>query len=181
MNLTKRKIAIAIIAFLLGLLVSTQALAGKKACESLKRQYQNQQKALKHQGRGESRNRKLANELTLFKSWQRCEQGKYKPQTKKKRKKQNQLRNKQSKPRASKLKQTAQAWQQKVNNGLSDNQLILAKTVSVSSAIPMRLQQAWLDFYQRPKKCIRPKSTQVFAFCIEHERQSQQQFLSMQN
>jgi len=181
MNLIKRKIVIAVVAFFLGVLVSAQALAGKKVCEGLKRQYQSQQKILIHQGRGESRNRKLANELSLFKSWQRCEQGKFNPQTKKKRKKHKNDRHKKAKLRAAKLKLTTPTSQHVVQSDKSNKHFILAKQVSVKSVIPMRLQQAWLDFYQRPKKCIRPKNTQVFAFCIEHERQSQQQFLVEHN
>jgi hypothetical protein len=39
-----------------------------------------------------------------------------------------------------------------------------------------RKQQAWLDFYQRPEKCRRPKTTQMFAYCLEDERKQQLRF-----
>jgi len=37
-------------------------------------------------------------------------------------------------------------------------------------------QQDWLDFYRRPTKCIRPKSTKIFAYCIEDEHKQQHRF-----
>lgn len=37
-------------------------------------------------------------------------------------------------------------------------------------------QQAWLDYYQQPKKCKIPKSTKTFAYCLEDEQRQQQVF-----
>ena len=34
-------------------------------------------------------------------------------------------------------------------------------------------QFKWLDFYKRPKKCLRPKSTQIFAYCMDHKEKHQ--------
>jgi len=31
-------------------------------------------------------------------------------------------------------------------------------------------KQAWLNYYQQPNKCLRPKSLSVFAFCSENKR-----------
>jgi len=37
-------------------------------------------------------------------------------------------------------------------------------------------QFKWLAFYQRPKQCARPKTTQVFAYCMEDKLAQQQVF-----
>ncbi len=37
-------------------------------------------------------------------------------------------------------------------------------------------RQAWLAFYQKPIKCQRPKTLNVFAFCTEDKRQQQALF-----
>jgi len=34
----------------------------------------------------------------------------------------------------------------------------------------------WFAFYQRPKQCAKPKTTQVFAYCMEHKSTQQALF-----
>jgi hypothetical protein len=36
--------------------------------------------------------------------------------------------------------------------------------------------QAWLLYYQQPKKCLRPKTTKQFAFCVENRINQQLAF-----
>lgn len=42
-------------------------------------------------------------------------------------------------------------------------------------------QQQWLDFYQQPKKCRKPKSLSAFAFCMEDKQEQQRVFESQKN
>ena len=55
-------------------------------------------------------------------------------------------------------------------------------TFNQSSAIIIRSKyqghkkQSWLDFYDKPVKCQRPKSMSIFAYCSEHKLQQQSEF-----
>jgi hypothetical protein len=37
-------------------------------------------------------------------------------------------------------------------------------------------RQAWLKYYQQPKQCMRPKTINQFAICVENRRLQQLSF-----
>lgn len=67
-------------------------------------------------------------------------------------------------------KNTLQLYNKKTIQHFSSNKLVLKGRYSGDK------QFKWLDFYKRPKKCVRPKTTQVFAYCMEHKEKQQLKF-----
>jgi hypothetical protein len=50
------------------------------------------------------------------------------------------------------------------------------KDIVIKGRFSGEKQFQWLEYYQRPKKCARPKTTQVFAFCMEDKTEQQNKF-----
>ena len=174
MKISKGKIALALIAFSLGVLVSMHAFAGKKVCAPYKKQYQNLQKQLRQNSRGASRAKKLNKEQQLFVQWRRCEQGKLPKKKKSTQKSRSRTR---SKSKNSTHFTAFKGAAKPLLGNYKPLQQVMSKSLKITSRFKGVQQQAWLSFYKRPVRCIRPKNTQEFAFCIEHEREQQQLFL----
>ncbi len=151
---------------ILFILNCSPVLATKKACQPYLdklRNIQSQQRA----GYNNKKGRSLAErEKKARDKWWKCQQGKL-PKNK---------RNKLSKK--SKKKNNSHSY---IN---SKNRLSKVPVSKYSNALTIKakyqgkMQQDWLDYYQQPAKCKKPKSTKVFAFCIEDERKQQQRFSS---
>lgn len=145
------------------LVAVSSANATKKAClpylEKL-RNIQSQQRV----GHSNNKGRTLAEkEAKARKKWWQCQHGKLtakKTKAKNKKKKQS---NKKKSP----------ATEYAIKNNYSQS---LTSTLVLKAKYQGKMQQAWLDFYQKPKRCIKPKSTQEFAFCIENEQEQQVEF-----
>lgn len=144
-------------------------LATKKACQPYLdklRNIQSQQRA----GYSNKKGRSLAErEKKARDKWWQCQQGKLSKNTRKKSKRETKA---------------------KTKIELAKNKLLLTQKFSKSNApffggankLTIRAkyqgvkQQAWLDYYQQPKKCKIPKSTQIFAYCLADEQSQQQVF-----
>lgn len=52
-----------------------------------------------------------------------------------------------------------------------NRQLVGNKAITIKGYFEGEKQNQWLKFYQRPKYCHSPKSTQVFAKCMQHKEE----------
>ena len=102
--------------------------------------------------------------------WWRCSKGtvpnkkaKKKSKKHKKKQKKNSNKNKKIKKRKSKKNPPTKVF--------NTSRAIIIKNRYKGSQL-----QAWLDFYQQPLQCKKPKTTKIFAYCIENEHQQQQSF-----
>lgn len=50
------------------------------------------------------------------------------------------------------------------------------KSLSFRGKFSGEKQEAWLAYYKQPKKCVKPESLSVFAWCTEHKAKSSEQF-----
>lgn len=174
------KVYFQILIICLTLVVSQPSYGGKKQCQSYLDKLRNIQ-SLQKQGyslkRGEILNKR---EIRARKKWWQCERGllKKNKSSKKKKKKQN---------KKNKVKM-AQAKLQHFSVNLPSNSskrntekrtvkpLQRSASVVVKSKYQGKKLQAWLQYYQQPKRCFRPKSTKQFAFCVEDRRAQQLTF-----
>lgn len=50
------------------------------------------------------------------------------------------------------------------------------KPIVIASEFTGAKLAAWLQYYQQPSQCGRPKTTQLFAYCVEQRKQQQVEF-----
>jgi|GEM_PF-606057 len=105
------------------------------------------------------------------KNWWNCKNNKIKTTKKYKNKKKTQAKIKYNTKQ--KLKNTTTQ-----NIPLQPNQHFFStnSNLSIKGRYSGNKQFEWLMFYQRPKQCARPKTTQVFAYCMEDKSAQQQMF-----
>ena len=143
--------------------LSVSAIAGKKVCQPYLdklRNIQSQQRA----GYSGKQGRKLADrEQKARGKWWACQQGKLPKKKKSKKKKTAKTKER------TVVSYSSKTSSKKVTQPLTNKLVLRAKYRGIQ-------QQAWLDYYQKPKKCIRPKTTKIFAYCIEHEKEQQLKF-----
>ena len=146
-------------------IASFTTLAGKPECKSHLSTLQNIQ-SLQRQGQSLKRSNSLkVREEKARKKWWQCEKGKGLAK-KTKRKTKNKLVNAKAKKKAIKnLRTTSKAIV------FSQQQPLIMKGRYQGSK-----QNDWLKFYVQPEKCSRPKTTKVFAFCMEDREQQQVKF-----
>ncbi len=143
---------------------SSNAAAAKKQCAELLTKLHNIQ-AQQRQGQSLKNSNKLRSKEDLARErWWDCENNKTTAKTKKKKKR-----------TAKKLKNEIKVVKRKkpakrVKQEFSSNKLVIKGKYSGQK------QVQWLAFYKRPKKCARPKTTQVFAYCMEYKEKQQQVF-----
>lgn len=149
-------------------ITSFQSHAAKKECAELLNKYHNVQS---QQRQGHS----LKSSISLRKredkareKWWDCENNKLKPKSKKK--KTNKTKS-HSKKKTIKLSQNPTKPANDTTSVFSSNRNIVIKGKYTGDK-----QLQWLTFYKRPKKCARPKTTQVFAFCMEDKTAQQNAF-----
>jgi len=152
----------------LTLLFSLPSYAGKKQCKSYLEKLRNIQTQQK-QGHSLKRSESLKKRETKARNkWWQCEQGQLKTLKRKsnKLKKRRELANRQPKQ----------------VNSLEKVKKPTVKPFQTSAAVVIKSRYegekltAWLQYYQQPKKCQRPKSTKQFAFCVENRRMQQSAF-----
>lgn len=149
-------------------MITADANAGKKHCQGYLKKLDNI-KAQQRQGNSISKSNSLAKkESKARKVWWQCETGKLKKKSKKGKKTSTSVQaNKQT--MTTKRVKSYQVTKKLVP--FSSNKAIVAQAPYQGDRL-----YAWLDFYQQPKECSRPKSTQVFAKCMEDKRLQQQKF-----
>jgi hypothetical protein len=151
------------------LLFSNVSFAGKKQCEPYLdnlRNIQSQQKQGHSLKRGERLN-KL--ETKARKNWWQCEQGKLKKAKRSKNQKKQQ-KNKIVTRRSLSTISLTHVTKENIEPFKTSTPLVM------KSRYQGKQLQAWLLYYQQPKKCSRPKTTKQFAFCVENRRTQQLAF-----
>jgi hypothetical protein len=145
------------------LLFLNTAFAGKKACKPYLNKLHNIQ-AQQKVGHSAKQSRKLAErESKARDTWWQCQQGKLTSKKKKRKSK------KSSKKKSVKQGNHVSKWLNTPSKSMTNKLVLKAKYQG-------QKQQDWLDYYQQPKQCRRPKTTQVFAYCLEDEKQQQRKF-----
>jgi hypothetical protein len=167
--------------FLLTLLFTLNA-NGKKRCKPFLEKLHNIQK-MQRQGYSLKRGQSLRiKEDQARDKWWQCENISLAKFTKKQGKKKKSSRKKIQKvatrtPRIiikSKSKRTKRA---KVRYMSSTNATFnQTSAIVIKSKYQGNKNSAWLAFYQKPTKCLRPKSFAVFAYCTENRREQQSIF-----
>jgi len=142
------------------IIASFQSYGAKKECADLLNKFQNIQSEQK-QGQSFKNSVKLRKkEGVARQKWWDCENNKAKKKTKSTKKKKSIKPNKTYKPLS---KDVPQAF--------SSN-----KQIVIKGRFTGKKQLHWLSYYKRPKECAKPKTTQVFAFCIEDKTKQQNKF-----
>jgi hypothetical protein len=153
----------------IALVYSQASFAGKKQCKPYLDKLHNIQSQQK-QGHSLKRSNSLnKQEAKTRKMWWQCERGlikKVKNGYKKKKKSALVKRQKLSVPSLKNIPKVK----------LTSFQTSAA--VVVKSHYQGEKLHAWLQFYQQPKKCFRPKTTKQFAFCVEDKITQQLAFES---
>ncbi len=148
------------ISFILIILCNpTIAFAAKKECAELLTKFHNIQ-AKQRQGQSLKNSNRLRDKEDLARErWWDCENNK------------QASKNKKSfvKKRKTSKKKKVQLYKNdnKPIQHFSSNKLVLKGRYSGDK------QFKWLAFYKRPKKCARPKTTKIFAYCMDHKEKQQ--------
>lgn len=146
------------------LLFSIDALAGKKQCKGYLEKLHNIQ-SQQRQGYSLKQGNKLEQRAEKArKKWWDCERGLTTPKKKSKKNKRAKVKN----------QKKVVKYSQRTLTQITPFET--TKAVVIKGRFQGKQQQAWLDFYQQPEKCFRPKTTKVFAYCVENKRQQSELF-----
>jgi len=153
------------------MIFSSAAEAGKKRCKSLLEKLHTIQV---QQRQGYSAKKGISLQVRAEKvrdKWWRCENTSKYSQSKHKKKQKKQV-----KPSKAINKRV------KTNTYTSNSHKVIkpfvtSQAIVIKSRFKGKKQQAWLNYYQQPKKCNRAKTTQVFAFCVENKAKQQEEFV----
>ena len=151
------------------IILSQVSYAGKRQCQTYLdklRNVQSQQKQGHTLKRGESLNKQESKARNI---WWKCEQGHLKK---------THLSNKQKKQKKSKVPKQQRVTKASLTqmSKVSLKPFQMTAPLVVKSRYQGKQLQAWLLYYQQPKKCSRPKTTKQFAFCVEDRRNQQRAF-----
>ncbi|QOL26622.1 hypothetical protein LP316_04790 [Thalassotalea sp. LPB0316] len=158
---------ISAVVVIVGFTFTSYSLEAKTHCQQAKAKHQAIQYKLRQGGKGQSVEKLRARERSAWQKWWQCQQSGAKPASKKATKKRKSAANNHQQRKVSKSKRAAKS-QITPPPVFHRNQ-----SLKLRGAFSGAKQQAWLDHYQKPKKCIQPTSMQVFAYCIEHAREQQ--------
>jgi hypothetical protein len=148
-------------------LVSYPCFSAKKQCQPYLDKLHTIQ-SQQRQGYNLKRGNNLAERETQARNkWWQCEQGKLE------KKKKNKDKRKNTKKKASHTKKAM---------AVTTHHQSIIVPFQTSSAIVMKSRYqgeklyAWLNYYQQPAECKKPKTTQAFAFCMENKLTQQEHF-----
>lgn len=146
-------------------LSSFQSYGAKKHCAGLFTKLHNIQ-SQQRQGHSLKKSDQLRKKEDLArKQWWDCENNRNKPERKKK-----------------KLKLSKTTINKKMikrsylNKSKEHAPIFHANDIVIKSKYKGDKQIQWLNFYKRSRKCARPKTTQVFAYCMEDKAAQQKIF-----
>tara|TARA_R110000787_G_scaffold130058_5_gene241965 strand:+ start:160 stop:699 length:540 start_codon:yes stop_codon:yes gene_type:complete len=158
--------------FLVLVLCSFLATAGKKHCQDYRKKLDNIQSKQRQANSNKRSNSLSTQEATARNKWWSCETGKLKVKTK--------TKTKTKKRKKSKKKITNKQKKLKPSSKAVNNKPLVPFASSSPLVVRAKYQgaklQAWLQFYQAAKVCARPKSTQQFAACVEDKHRQQVEF-----
>lgn len=149
-------------------------VSAKKRCKPLLEKFHNIQ-AMQRKGYSLKRGQSLrAKEDKARDKWWQCEHSslasfkkKYGTKNKKSKKKSKKKNKAQKSTRYAKINYATFNSQNKLTSFNQDSAIV------IKSKYQGNKQQAWLQFYQQPNKCQRPKTLNVFAYCSEDKLQQQ--------
>lgn len=145
------------------MVISFESFAAKKECVELLEKFKNIQSQLK-QGQSIKTSASLRKrEDEAREKWWNCENNKTESP---------------SKSVKTTKKKTIEKSATFDNASLQDAPQVFSsnKDIVIKGRYSGEKQFRWLEYYQRPKKCARPKTTQVFAFCMEDKTEQQRKF-----
>ncbi|TWX53003.1 hypothetical protein [Colwellia hornerae] len=158
----------------LALTFSHQSYAEKKHCQFYADKLHNIQ-SQQRQGHSLKRSESLKKQQeSAREKWWQCQQGQLKKPTSNK---QNIQKKKQRK--------NSVKGQHLSGSSASDVKKTRIEPFETSAALVLKSRyqgkklQAWLEYYQQPKQCSRPKTIKKFAFCVENRRTQQLAFDKM--
>jgi hypothetical protein len=160
------------------MLVCMQVNAAKKHCKSYLDKL-NTIKAQQRSGYSLSKGKSLAErEKKARKKWWDCETGKLKPRKKAKKKSKTTKNKTRYKPPIAKIvsKKNKKRGQSTGDQKSSVTPFASDRAITINSRYHGKQQQAWLSYYRPKAACLRPKSTQAFARCVEDKTKQQQIF-----
>lgn len=144
-------------------LLSFQSYGAKKHCAGLLTKLHDIQ-SKQRQGYSLKKGDQLRKKEDLVrKQWWDCENNRNKPKRKKKKSSKNKIK-----------KITTKRSSSKQNKTLPP--IFITNNITIKSKYEGDKQIQWLNFYKRSKKCARPKTTQVFAYCMEDKAAQQKNF-----
>ncbi len=158
---------------------STASFAGKKKCKPYLEKLHQVQSLQRAGYSAKQGNRLKAREDKARTKWWQCERGLLKTskaktkktKTAKTKEKIKRLKNKEIKNRQLKNERLNKALLAKTNGSAYS-----VKSVVVKQKYQGEKQRRWLRFYQKPKKCGRPKNMSTFTYCIEDKNTQQLAF-----
>jgi hypothetical protein len=156
--------------FFIGIMLtfSYESYAGKKECQSYTDKLRNVQ-SQQRQGHGLKRSESLnKQEKVARKKWWQCERGRLKRVKGKRKKKQKNI--------VANIHQPLSATLSRDIKKGSSKPFQTSAPVVIKSRYQGKQLQAWLKYYQQPKKCLRPRTTRQFAYCVENRRTQQLAF-----
>jgi len=145
--------------------------AGKAECQPYLdklRNVQSQQRQSHSNKRSESLNKR---EAKARKKWWKCERGLLKVAKSRKKKK--------TKPVTAVKKQQLAIHTKRKGIEVNKTPFKTSSPLIIKSRFQGKQLQAWLQYYQQPKQCQRPKTTKQFAFCVEDRRLQQVSFAKL--
>jgi len=145
------------------MLLSFECIAGKEQCKKyLEKLHQIQ--SLQRAGYSNKKGRLLVKrEQKARDLWWKCQTGKL-TKTRSTTKTYDKSQHSKIKP----VKRHSQIEEQ-----VFDQTKLDTKELVIQGKYQGAMQQAWLNYYQQPNKCRQPKTTSLFAYCIEHRREQQ--------
>jgi len=149
----------------------------KKKCKPLLEKLHNIQ-SLQRSSYSAKRGQSLrAREDKAREKWWQCEHPSYgkskgknysksKKQKSSKKKSKRHVNNQQSYANYSKKKNSPRLFNYK-DKKYADSPFKTERAISLKSSYKGKMQQAWLSYYQQPKRCVKPKAITTFAYCSE--------------
>ena len=142
------------------LLIFSPSILAKKRCKPLLAKLHNVQ-ALQRNGYSAKRGVSLrAREDKARADWWQCEKGRKKKKAKK------------TKTKKTAKDVTSKRKSKSVNQGKikAGTPFKTTNAIVIKSKYQGKKKQDWLAFYQQPKRCQRPKSLKIFAYCSEDKQ-----------
>jgi len=142
------------------ILLSFQSFAFKSKCPSEWSSLKNIQKQMKLGHRVAEMERLKKEERKRFTAYENCRKG----------------RNSNSKNTVKSANQSRTKQYSYSNSRSSRANVFKGASVNIKGRFSGEKQRAWIDYYRKPKECIKPKSTSQFAKCMAHRDEVAKEF-----
>lgn len=106
-------------------------------------------------------------EQKAWQQWNDCKAGKLKPKA---------VKSKSAKGKKTQGKAVKKRNNEEIISLVEGSAFDSKKAVVIKAEYQGLQQQAWLNYYQPLRQCLRPTTLKLFAFCLAEKEQQQQQF-----